>query len=301
MSTRLGNLKRHFVRKHNGMGNPILQYISGNSIITPAETASSNQVFRDESAIKFNTRTRLQRPDPSQTNNNNDWMEEWSQKYFDPLLKLKEFMTKMNPSQERNLPMYMSQSFTQSPISSSSIPLHYGGELNSVPRIITNRNYDKVSGFKIDICPKCFATCVMPIGPRYLSIDDHRCISSRVDAVKKLEPKQYLTELFRKFRNFTDALFRQCKEWADNTGGQLYLIATRVEIANESGSQNYEIDENGDSLPFIKTILSGSKIKLNDILLYEFLKLTGNQTRITITIKSRSRERDLNYMLAVSV
>ena len=302
MSTRLGNLKRHFERKHNGMGHPILQYIFGNSIITPEETLPSIQVFRDESAIKLSTKTRFKRPNPFQTNNNKDWMEEWSEKYIEPILKFKEFMTRMNSSQDRNLPMYMPQSFTLPPISSSSIPLSYGGELNSVYPINTTRNYDKVSGFKVDICLKCFTTYVMPIRPRNLSIlDGHKCESSRIDAIKKLEPKQYVTELFWKFHNFTDTLFRQCKEWADNTSGQLYLIATKVEIVDESGSQNYEIDENGDSLPFIKTILSGSKIKLNDSVLYEFLKLSGNQTKTTITIKSSSGESNLCYILAVSI
>ena len=301
MSTRLSNLKRHFERKHNGLGNPILQYISGNSVITPEETPSSIQIFHDESVTKSHTKTRLQRSNPTQMNNNKDWIEEWSEKYFEPILKFKELMTKLNPPQARNLPLNMSQSFTQPPISYSSIPLYDRGELNSVHSAKITRNYDGTSGFKIDICPHCFLGFVMPMGPRNLSaIDSHKCDSRMVDAIKSFEPKEYVMELFGKSRNFTDTLFRQCKEWADNTTGQLYLIATEIELSDESQGQNYEIDKN-QALPFMKTILSGSKIKLNDNTLYEFLKITGNQTKTTITIKSSSGERNVNYVLAVSV
>lgn len=48
MSTRLGNFKRHVGRKNNGIGQPIMQYIIGNSIVTPEEAPTTLQVFRDE-------------------------------------------------------------------------------------------------------------------------------------------------------------------------------------------------------------------------------------------------------------
>jgi hypothetical protein len=51
MSTRHGNLKRHIARQHRGIGTPILQYISGNSIFTPAVAPTYRHVLNDENDV----------------------------------------------------------------------------------------------------------------------------------------------------------------------------------------------------------------------------------------------------------
>jgi hypothetical protein len=55
------------------------------------------------------------------------------------------------------------------------------------------------------------------------------------------------------------------------------------------------------TLPFIKTVLSESKIKLTDAELLGFLRLAKNQTRTTLTIKASNGEANLKYDLAVRI
>ena len=62
----------------------------------------------------------------------------------------------------------------------------------------------------------------MPIGPRDIRLEDiHRCDSMGVDAIMKLEPIEYVNDFLRKHQSLPELLFQKCKDWANNTSGQL--------------------------------------------------------------------------------
>ena len=50
-STRHGNLKRHIERKHNAIGKPNLEYVSGNSIFNPTITPRHSYLIQDEDNV----------------------------------------------------------------------------------------------------------------------------------------------------------------------------------------------------------------------------------------------------------
>ena len=134
-----------------------------------------------------------------------------------------------------------------------------------------------------------------------LSIQDiHKCDPNRADAIRKLDPIENLIDHLTKFNKIPELLFQNCKDWANNTNGQLYLIARKIGPPDKSDGQNNEIQENYDALPFLNKVLGEPKIIPNDRELYEFLKLAKNQTATFVTLKGKPPEEDLKYMIAVS-
>jgi hypothetical protein len=120
------------------------------------------------------------------------------------------------------------------------------------------------------------------------------------DALRKQGEKLYTLELIRKLESIPEQLSRDCKDWADSTSGQLYLIATKVEHSGELEDHRYEIEQNYDKIPFLRKVLSESKIRLSDEELYQFLKFTKNTTKTIVTLRGKSGGQNLNYMIAVS-
>lgn len=304
MSSRLANLKRHFNRKHNGMvGKPILQYISGNSIVTPEETPSSLQVFHDEYAMK-QRQPAFRDSNSFHIKDTIDWLDEWFNKYTEPVLKLMEIRARINPmnqSMNANPLAYFSQVDGYPYQSFHSTPTYLGVDSNSEAQPKIPRNYDGVSGFKADICLKCLTTGTAAIGPKSFSIQDvHRCNSEWEDWVKKLEPREYAINLIDKVYNLPRLLLQECKEWANNTSQQLYLVATKIEspVMNESHKGNAQ--SNYAELSFLNKLLAQSKIMPNDTELFEFLKFAINQTKTVITLSDKTGQSSSKFMLAVS-
>jgi hypothetical protein len=305
MSTRIGNLRRHMERKHAGIGKPILQYIDGNSIITPEEPPSTLHVFRDEYAIKPHVKTPFFRSNSSHIQNDDDWIDKWADKYIEPILKLNEYRARMNSINQSlsPIPSIYSSQFTGLPhYGFSSSPAYVPVERDSQDRNIISRNYDGVSGFKVGVCAHCLAIISMPIGPKDIRLQDiHKCGSMRLDSISKLDPREYAIDLLRKHQSLPELLFRLCKDWASNTSGQLYLRINSTKLLNESEDKNHEIQENYDSLSFLTRVLSESKIILTDMELLEFLRFARNQTRATLTIKSNNGEAYSEYNLAITI
>jgi hypothetical protein len=134
-----------------------------------------------------------------------------------------------------------------------------------------------------------------------LSIQDtHKCDSNRADVIRKLDPIECLIDHITKINKIPELLFQECKDWANNTNGQLYLIARKIGPPDKSDGQNNEIQENYEALPFLNKVLAEPKIIPNDRELYEFLKLAKNRTATFVTLKGKPPEEDLKYMIAVS-
>jgi hypothetical protein len=95
-------------------------------------------------------------------------------------------------------------------------------------------------------------------------------------------------------------LFRECKEWARNTNGQLYLTARRVESLDINEAEKSYVQPNYGELSFLDKLLEKSKILPNDQELLEFLRLAKNQTRIITTSSPKAGQPNLEFMLAVS-
>lgn len=251
MSTRLGNLKRHVGRKHNGIGKPIMQYIIGNSIVTPEEAPTTLQVFRDEYTSNQHAKPPSFHTNSIHIQNDDDWLDKWTDKYIEPILKLKEFRVRKNALNQSLNPFAQSRysQFTAQPhYGFSSSPAYIPVERVSLDRDKISRNYDGVSGFKVDICVHCLAFLSMPIGPKDIRLQDiHKCGSMRLDAISKLDPREYAIDLLRKHQSLPDSLFQQCKDWASNSGGQLYLTAKSTKLLDDSEDKNHEIQENYDS------------------------------------------------------
>ena len=304
MSTRLGNLRRHVGRKHNGIGKPIMQYIIGNSIVTPEEAPTTLQVFRDEYTSNQYAKPPFFHTNTTHSQNDDDWLDKWTDKYIEPIRKLNEFRVRLNALNPLipYAPSHFSQFTAQPHYSFSSSPAYVPVERDSQDRDKISRNYDGVSGFKVDVCVHCLAIISMPIGPKDIRLQDiHKCGSMRLDAISKLDPREYAIDLLRKQQSLPDSLFQQCKDWASDTSGQLYLTAKSTKLLDFNEHKNHEIQENYDSFPFIKTVLSESKIKLTDAELLAFLRLARNQTRTTLTIKASNGEANLKYDLAVRI
>jgi hypothetical protein len=299
MSSRHGNLKRHIGRKHTGIGTPILQYISGNSIFTPAVASSYEYGLNHENDVfKRSPEDRIFHSNTSGMENSSDW--------FEPIYKLMEMQLKLNStygSLNPNPVKYFSPPTAPSHYSFISKTVHVSAHANSQHQGGTSRNYDGVTGFRAGICQNCLVTIVMETGThnKILSIQDiHKCDLNRADAIRKLDPIEYLIDDITKINKIPELLFQECKDWANNTNGQLYLIARKIGPPDKSDGQNNEIQENYDALPFLNKVLAEPKIIPNDRELYEFLKLAKNQTATFVTLKGKSAEEDLKYIIAVS-
>jgi len=303
MSSRHGNLKRHIGRKHTGIGTPILQYISGNSIFTPAVAPTYRYVLNHENDIfKSPPEDRIFQSNALRMENSSDWF----YKNFEPVYKLMELQLKLNSSYgslNPNPVKYFSPPTVPSYYSSISNTVHVSAHANSQIQGGMSRNYDGVTGFRAGICQNCLVTIVMETGThnKNLSIQDiHKCDLNRADAIRKLDPIEYLIDDITKINKIPELLFQECKDWAYNTNGQLYLIARIIGPPDKSDGQNKEIQENYDALPFLNKVLAEPKIIPNDRELYEFLKFAKNQTATFVTLKGKPPEEDLKYMIAVS-
>ena len=302
ISTRFGNLKRHIVRKHNEIDKPILQYVIGNSIITPEESPNTPQVFRDEYTASWHAKQFFLRANRTHIQNDDNWLEMWTDRYTQPVLKFKELRDRMNAriqSPNSFAPSHFSQ-FTQSFHAVSSNPTY-----NPVQRDsgldIKPKNFDGVSGFKVALCAYCLTVLSMPIGPRDFTLEGiHTCDSMAVDAIMRLKPIVYAIDFYRKYQSLPGLLFQKCKDWANNTTGQLYLTVKSTRLLNDGESKNHEIQENYDSLPLISKVLSESKIKITDAELLEFLRLAKVQTSTTLTIRSNNSGTHFEHDLAVT-
>ena len=303
MSSRHGNLKRHIGRKHTGIGTPILQYISGNSIFTPSVVPTYRYVLNDENHVfKPSPEDRIFHSNTLHIENSSDWL----YKNFDPVFNLMEFQQKLNStsgSLKPNPVKYFSPPTAFSHYSFISKTVDVSAHANSQLQGGTSRNYDGVRGFSAGICQNCLATIVMETGThnKNLSIQDiHKCDPNRADAIRKLDPIEKLIDHTTKFNKIPELLFQECKDWANNTNGQLYLITRKIGPPDKSDGQNNEIQENYDALPFLNKVLAEPKIIPNDRELYEFLKFAKNQTATFVTLKGKTPGEDLKYMIAVS-
>jgi hypothetical protein len=303
MSSRHGNLKRHIGRKHRGIGTPILQYISGNSIFTPPVAPTYRYVLNHENDVfKRPPEDRIFHSNTLDTENSSDRF----YKNIEPVYKLMELQLKLISiygSLNPNPVKYFSPPTVPSYYSSISNTVDVSAYANSQIQGGTSRNYDGVTGFRAGICQYCLSTITMTIGThnKNLSIQDiHKCDPNKADAIRKLDPIENLIDHITKINKIPELLFQECKDWAYNTNGQLYLIARKIGPPDKSDGQNNEIQENYDALPFLNKVLAEPKIIPNDRELYEFLKLAKNQTATFVTLKGKPPEEDLKYMIAVS-
>jgi hypothetical protein len=231
---------------------------------------------------------------------------DWFDKNFEPIYKLMEFQQKLNSfygSLNPNPVKYFSPPTGPSYYSFINKTVHVSAHTNSQLQGGTSRNYDRVTGFRAGICQNCLATIVMETGThdKNLSIQDtHKCDSNRADVIRKLDPIECLIDHITKINKIPELLFQECKDWANNTNGQLYLIARKIGPPDKSDGQNNEIQENYEALPFLNKVLAEPKIIPNDRELYEFLKLAKNRTATFVTLKGKPPEEDLKYMIAVS-
>lgn len=87
----------------------------------------------------------------------------------------------------------------------------------------------------------------------------HKCIPGREKALERLGPKGYFFDLQTTLNKFPEFLFYQCKEWANNTSGQLYLMARKIESSDKSENQTNNIQViqvSHDALQFLNKGLS---------------------------------------------
>ena len=168
VSTRKGNLKRHIQRKHKGIGKPVKQFIYGNSIFTPPETAPTQVVFKDQySTFKPPSENPIFYSNPPHHIEFND---DWFDKYFKPVLRLLELQLKVNSeiqplnlSIPKDLPQFSSwpnNTFIGIPTFIGT-PEYIRADGISQEESKISRNYDGVSGFRAGICQKCLATILM--------------------------------------------------------------------------------------------------------------------------------------------
>ena len=177
MSTRLGNLKRHFQRKHAGMGSPILQYILGNSIVTPDESTHSFQVFRDEYTLG-----RLYALNHQKKWQNNGANESHEVNWIDRILKLKVINSGPNFEFQSNYPSTYYSRIGRYPPNYFQGPSNYEiNEINPETHKAQMR-YDGVSGIKMDVCTGCLQILSAPITSKNLRFEDfHVCDPRLVD------------------------------------------------------------------------------------------------------------------------
>ena len=114
-----------------------------------------------------------------------------------------------------------------------------------------------------------------------------------------MAPEERAKDIFEKFQNLPRLLFELCKDWSNNTSGEVYLSAKIDEGLKENEYLNHEIQEK-NTFPFLKRVLSESKIKLTDTELLEFLGLAINQTKTSITVTRQPGQAKLKYLLVLS-
>lgn len=308
MSTRLGNMKRHIERKHGGMGKPALRYIFRNSIIAPEETPSSRQIFYDESAnepsITRRFGTLFLDSDSRDTQNSYSSLDKWLDNCIEALLKPNEILAGTNAvNQPLNMNPPVNFSLVESPtFSLPKYTLKYPAQdrVNSSGQVVPDRDYQGVSGFKINVCDICLQMITVMIGHKNPIQDSHKCDSRIVDIIKTQDPTGYASHMRDLLSIMPQFLLHNCKEWAKNTSGQLYITARKIESSDMSEIQTLNVQINHDQLSFLNKLLAQSKIIPTDIELFEFLKLAIIQTKIVITLRGESDQINSKYLLAVT-
>lgn len=288
------------MRLHNGLGEPILQYVLGNSILTPEETSLLPVVFTDEYSKKAEDGTTFT---PDTLPRTIQKIFNLDNKMVEPILKAMQLQSKINSYyhfQNQHQFRYISQPYIQPHTSFTSNPLSFGNHTISHQRSIP-LNYEGVSGFKVEICLSCLAIIITAILDETLNFEcDHKCISGTESVIMRLGPKRYFFDLSRELDKFPDLLFNQCKKWANNTSGQLYLVAKKIQSSHESQNKKCDIQANNDALPFLNKNLAESKVMLNDTNLYEFLKLAKNGTNAVVTFRGKPGQENIKYILTIS-
>ena len=303
MSSRHGNLKRHIGRKHRGIGTPILQYISGNSIFTPAVAPTYQYVLNDENGVfKRSPEDRIFHSNTLHIENSSDRF----YKNFEPIFKFMELQQKSNSSNQSLSPnqvRYFSQPSPPPYYSFPGIIGNFSAHVKSQRAGVSSRNYQGITGFRAAVCQKCLATIVMETGTHKQDFniqDIHKCDPEKADAIRKLDPMQCMIEHITKINNIPEVLLQECKDWANETSGHLYLVPRKIGPPDKSNAQNNEIQANYDGLWFLNKVLAEPKIIPNDRELYEFLKLAKNRTETFVILKGKPPEEDLKYIIAVS-
>ena len=290
--SRRENLKRHSERLHNGEGKPLLRYISGNSILTPEESPHFpfSVLFQDEYGIK----PTIKAPNlKSYTQNQSSY--DWQDKLFEPFLKAIRFQSiinSWNQSRYQNQSPYSPYQYAAFHNSvGSGGPVYFRTETASNQLDNIPRNYDGVSGFKVDICLNCLTTLQTSIGSKDINLQEiHKCTPGTEDAIKRLGPEEYALDLQRKLNENHELLFKECKNWANNTSGQIYLVARKIQASHENETEGETTLVHYDAFPFLSKVLAQSKTILTDNELYEFLKLAKNQTKTVITLTGKPGE-----------
>ena len=300
--SRRENLKRHSERLHNGHGKPLLRYISGNSILTPEESSPSPSlvVFRDEYGIKPTFKSPNLKSYPQ-----NQTSYDWQDKLFEPIMKAMRFQSIINTwnqsryqNQSANFP-YQYAAFHNSV--GSGGPVYFRTETTSNQLDNIPRNYDGISGFKFDICLNCLTTLQTSIGSKDINLQEiHKCTPGTEDAIKRLGPEEYALDLQRKLNQNHELLFKECKNWANNTSGRIYLVVRKIQATDKNGTEGETTLVSYDAFPFLSKVFAQSKTILTNSELYEFLKIAKNQTKTVITLTGKPGEENSKYMLAVS-
>ncbi|HJU78410.1 MAG TPA: hypothetical protein VJ599_02455 [Nitrososphaeraceae archaeon] len=297
-STRHWNLKTHIKRKHGGMGQPMRGYSHGNTVVD-STSSPTIQTFHDSfTPVSTVSKDRY-------------YFDPWGMKNASLEDRIFEFICRYHEERIRGYPK--NQPFLPTADTYLPLPIQlrqnnfthkriYPEPYNRLERSnIEHTSYEDVTGFKGDVCPNCL---VINIFRTYSSSQEfalhnvHKCDPIVLNSVNMLDPIQRSSELWREINYaLPQVLLSECKDWARNTSGQLYLMA---KPSNEQIGNEIEIQENYDSLPFLQSVLSKSKIKLNDPELLEFLKLARNQTKACFTIKANSARGNLRYIVAVT-
>jgi len=159
---------------------------------------------------------------------------------------------------------------------------------------------DRVTGFKIGVCEKCLTTTSLIIesNMEVRKIKEvHKCDPKRLEDAKGLDPEQYYYELLTKVNNIPELLFEKCKDWAQKTTWELYLVARRFESKGEY--EKVQIPENYKEIPWLKKLLVESVIKPDYNDLNNFLSLAINATTRLFTLKGKDASENLVYRIGV--
>ena len=287
MSTRLANLKRHIQRKHREQGVAILQYISGNSIITPDVNISPIQIFRDDCGRKVNQR--LFRDQKPTVKDNHDSLGEWLDRSIQPILKIMELRAKMNtivPPPIAYPPAHIFQNFA-SPIQESNTFSTSRINNNSSGDVELHKKYEGVFGFEAFVCSICLVTSILQKGEKNISIQDiHKCDPESIKRAAGLQQWEYATELTDKIFNLPNHLFQECMEWAiwaSKTNRHLYLESTKAESTKNKQFRDTYTTIHIDASSFLSKLITNPRIRPDDEELMEFLKLTKDKTEAIIT------------------
>lgn len=296
-STRHWNLKLHISRKHK-IGQPVEAYVSGKSVLkfpasTPVGTHNSYIIQGKNEGLRKWWRHDLYDTFSNEKNYNypdDKWFDRISQMYH-----MHQMGLRPNKPSNMNQVQYIPQGIQPSKGDPDyTIPTTIEIQVSPIP--------DNVIGFKMWVCEKCLQTNTLLVVPNMegRSIEDiHKCNPELPDFATSADPVGYYFELYAKVNNIPELLFKRCKDWAKNSGGDLYIVARRVESKGEY--EKVQIPENYEEIPWLKKLLVESKIKPDDIELHEFIELVKNETTKLFILKDKYGSDNLVYKIGVSI